>query len=65
MKYATQFIVQPTWRLLIADMGLNPVEVLKRAELPGDLFARKDASVTPAQYFNLWRALEESGGAIA
>ena len=44
-------------------MGLNPVEVLKRAELPGDLFARKDASVTPAQYFNLWRALEESGGA--
>ncbi|MDR3689688.1 MAG: AraC family transcriptional regulator ligand-binding domain-containing protein [Fimbriimonas sp.] len=43
-------------------MGLNPDEVLRRARLPGDLFARKDASVTPSEYFDFWRALEEAGG---
>ena len=63
MKYATHFFVQPGWKLLIADIGLNPAEVLRRAGLPGDLFSRKDASVTPGQYFDLWCALEEAGGA--
>jgi AraC-like DNA-binding protein len=63
MKYATHFLVQPGWKLLMADIGLNPAEVLLRAGLPGDLFSRKDASVTPGQYFDLWRALDEAGGA--
>jgi len=46
MKYATQFIVQHGWKLLIADMGLNPAEVLRRAELPGDLFDSFAGSTT-------------------
>jgi AraC-like DNA-binding protein len=52
-----------SWKLLILDMGYNPADVLAFARLPGDLFARKDATLSPAEYFNLWRGLEQVGGA--
>jgi AraC-like DNA-binding protein len=51
-----------SWKLLILDMGYNPADVLAFARLPGDLFARKDAALSPAEYFNLWRGLEHVGG---
>lgn len=63
MKQATRFSVQMSWKLLILDMGYNPADVLTLARLPGDLFARKDASLSPAEYFNLWRGLEQVAGA--
>ena len=63
MKQATRFSVQMSWKLLILDMGYNPADVLAFARLPGDLFARKDATLSPAEYFNLWRGLEQVGGA--
>lgn len=63
MKYANQFHIQRGWKLLMADMELDPVAVLRRAKLPLDLFSCKNASVTPSQYFDFWRALEESEGA--
>jgi AraC-like DNA-binding protein len=50
------------WKLLIVDMGLIPADVLAFAGLPGDLFARKDAALSPAEYFNLWRGLEQAAG---
>ena len=56
MKQATRFSVQMSWKLLILDMGYNPADVLAYARLPGDLFAHKDATLSPAEYFNLWRA---------
>jgi AraC-like DNA-binding protein len=52
-----------SWKLLILDMGFNPADVLAFARLPGDLFARKDATLSPAEYFNLWRGLEQVAGA--
>ena len=63
MKQATRFSVQMSWKLLILDMGYKPADVLAFARLPGDLFARKDATLSPAEYFNLWRGLEQVGGA--
>ncbi|RNM09149.1 AraC family transcriptional regulator [Dickeya undicola] len=65
MKRATHFYVQPGWRLLMCDMGFNPDHVLRLAGLPADLFARKEASITAAQYFQLWQALEDSAGDVA
>ena len=53
-----QFAVQPGWRLLMSDLGINPAHVLRVAGLPADLFTRKEACVNVAQYFALWRALE-------
>lgn len=62
MKRATHFIVQPGWRLLIRDMGINPDHVLRLAGLPADLFSRKEASITTLQYFRLYQALEDVAG---
>ena len=43
MKQATRFSVHMRWKMLIADMGFSPADVLALARLPGDLFARPDA----------------------
>ncbi|MEM4987537.1 AraC family transcriptional regulator ligand-binding domain-containing protein [Collimonas sp. H4R21] len=65
MMHANRFSVQSGWKLLIRDMGINPADVLRLAELPADLFARKDASLTPLEYFNFWQGLERAAGSEA
>lgn len=55
--------MQPGWRLLIQDLGLNPGVVLRRAQLPGDLLTRAGATLDSAQYFALWRAIEAESNA--
>lgn len=60
MKQATHFNVQRGWKLLISDMGINPCDVLTLAGLPADLFSRKDASLSPEDYFGLWHGLEQA-----
>lgn len=63
MKQATHFSVQKGWKILLTDMGLNPAHVLALAGLPADLLSRKGASLSPKDYFNLWRGLEQVAGA--
>ncbi len=46
------------WRLLLRDLELSAANVLRRAQLPGDLFARENASLDTPQFFRLWTALE-------
>lgn len=46
------------WRLLLKDLGVHPANLLRRAQLPGDLFARDNASLETTQYFKLWTSLE-------
>ncbi|SCK22312.1 AraC family transcriptional regulator [Vogesella sp. LIG4] len=60
MKRATHFSLHPGWRLLLSDMGLHPEHVLRLAGLPADLFTRQEASISAAQYFGLWQALEQA-----
>lgn len=55
---AGAYPVWPGWRLLLQDLALHPANVLRRAQLPGDLFARDNASLDTPQYFRLWTALE-------
>lgn len=55
---ARGYAVQPGWRLLMLDLGLQPEAVLRRAKLPGDLLVRHDAHIGSAEYFELWNALE-------
>jgi AraC-like DNA-binding protein len=62
MKQTTHFTVQRGWKLLISDMGINPADVLTLAGLPADLFSRKDASLSPRDYFRLWYGLEQAAG---
>ena len=63
MKQATRFTVQPAWKVLLRDLGVDPATALRLAGLPGDLFARKEASLSPAEYFRLWHGLERAAGA--
>lgn len=58
LKRANRFAMHPGWRLLILDMGIDPVDILSHAQLPADLFAAKDAWLSPAEYFRLWHGLE-------
>jgi AraC-like DNA-binding protein len=63
MKKASHFTVQRGWKILLTDMGLNPAHVLALAGLPADLFSRKDATLSPNDYFKLWLGLEQITGA--
>ncbi|MCZ7415705.1 MULTISPECIES: AraC family transcriptional regulator [unclassified Streptomyces] len=52
------FALEPALRALLADLGVSPAHVLRRAGLPGDLFNRAPVRLSAGQYFALWRALE-------
>jgi len=65
VKQVTRFSVQPAWKVMIADLGINPTLVLRLAGLPADLLVRNDASLSPADYFRIWHALEQAAGTDA
>jgi AraC-type transcriptional regulator len=65
VKQAARFSVQSALKVIIADLGVSPGLVLRLAGLPADLFARKDASLSPAEYFRLWHGLEQAAGSDA
>lgn len=52
------FPVNPRWQVLLADLGLGPADVLRRAGLPEDLFRRPQAALAPDEYFRLWQGVE-------
>jgi AraC-like DNA-binding protein len=62
MTAPRNFALSQTAPLLLRDLGLDPAAILRRADLPGDLFSRLPASIPPAQYYALWRAMEAEAG---
>ncbi len=54
-----QYAINPGWRLILLDLGLNPADVLRWAGLPEDLFVRERAQVDTVGYFRLWQALDQ------
>lgn len=56
------FAVWPGWLLLMHDAGVNGANVLRRAQLPGDLFSRDRPRLDSATYFKLWAAIEADAG---
>lgn len=59
LKQHRRFNVQQGWKVIISDMGVDPIALLKLAKLPEDLFHRVDATLSADDYFNLWSALEQ------
>jgi AraC-like DNA-binding protein len=53
------FKLSPGWRLVLRDLGVQPANVLRRAQLPEDLFARVNATVSAESYFRLWQAVAD------
>lgn len=60
MANARAFSLETGWTTVLRDLELEPREVLRRAELPEDLFVREGARLSSAEYFRLWSALEDS-----
>ena len=58
MQHAGEFAVNPGWRIWLLDLGIRPDAVLRRAGVPGDLFGRDRASLSSADYYRFWEALE-------
>ena len=50
------------WRALLQDLGVNAQRLLRRANLPLDLFARAQPGLGTADYFRFWRSLEAEVG---
>lgn len=46
------------------DAGIAASPVLRRAQLPGDLFSRQNVRLDPASFFKLWRAIEAEATAM-
>ena len=44
---------------MLKDAGLAPPDVLRRARLPEDLFAREHASLRTEEYFRLWDSMAQ------
>lgn len=53
------YAIWPGWRLLMQDAGLATAPVLRRAQLPGDLFARQNVRLDGANFFKLWTAIDD------
>jgi AraC-like DNA-binding protein len=53
------YTIDQSWRLILADLGISPASALRRAGLPGDLLGRGRVTLSQADYFRLWRGLEE------
>lgn len=60
MIQATKFAVDPGWRILLKDLDVSEDAVLRRAQLPLDLFSRKNATLSVEEYFRIWKAIEAS-----
>ncbi|HWW70868.1 MAG TPA: helix-turn-helix domain-containing protein [Duganella sp.] len=52
------------WRLLMQDAGIEASPVLRRAQLPGDLFARQNVRLDPVNFFKLWTAIDAEAASI-
>lgn len=59
------YAIWPGWRLLMQDAGLATAPVLRRAQLPGDLFARQNVRLDAANFFKLWTAIDDEAASLA
>jgi len=52
------YALNPASRALLLDLGMDPINVLRRAGLPADLFSRGPTRLSQDEFFSFWRAFE-------
>lgn len=62
MSIAPYRLSMPLVRVVLADLGIRPADVLRVAGLPADLFTRDEALLPPRQYYALFEALDQLVG---
>jgi AraC-like DNA-binding protein len=58
MTHAKDFKLSAGLRPMLADLGVNPVDILRHAGLPDDLLARPEVWVSADEYFRIWAGAE-------
>lgn len=53
-----EFALSRPFRALLENEGIHPSNVLRRANLPADLFSREETRLPPPEFFAFWRAVE-------
>ncbi len=56
-----RFVLDPSIRALLRDLGVPAGRVLRRAQLPAGLFTGGPVALTPEAYFRFWDALDAEG----
>ncbi|MEM6646430.1 MAG: AraC family transcriptional regulator ligand-binding domain-containing protein [Bacteroidota bacterium] len=59
---AVAYRLPPATRIVMREVGLSSANVLRRANLPADLFSRETPSVSAEGYVRLWQATGEEAG---
>ena len=59
MAKINRFQLPPTTNALFKDLGVDAEVVLRKAELPTDLFVREDAMLTRDEVVRIWQAFVE------
>ena len=54
------FTIDPGWSALLTDMAQRPADLLRKARLPEDLFARHRPVLDPDDYFRFWTVMSEA-----
>lgn len=62
MEQVNRFSLHRGWKVMLSDMGLPSTDILKLADLPADLFVQQGVSLSVAEYYRLWRGLEQVAG---
>ena len=58
-KPSVPFRLSPPFvRVLLADLGVLPADLLRAADLPGDLLTRDEVVLAPTRYYALFEALD-------
>ena len=53
------YALDPASRAILVDLGVDPNNVLRRAGLPADLFARGSVRLSQTDFFAFWHAIED------
>ena len=62
MDTTDEFVMNPGWDLLLADIGIPPARVLKRADLPENLFSVLPVVLSSEEYFRFFKAMDAEVG---
>ncbi len=52
------FAMEPAWRAVLTDLGVDEKALLRRADLPADLFSEEGRRISVDAHFRFWTALE-------
>lgn len=52
------FTLEPNIKILLSDLGIAPSRVLRRAQLPVDLFAHRHIELSVSDYYRFWQAVD-------